>query len=148
MKHLTTESTETAERNKRTDARRIRKLVNDARGAVGVVFGRGRAGAMHLAMHHGEGAAGGYCSITFTRDQWLSLLDKELRELPDTDEVPAIAQLRRDATCSLSHEIERLRGEEQVLRWRIMQLESDAARKISGYSDATALVPVPDRRSA
>lgn len=84
--------------------------------------------------------ADGYTSAALNVQDAVNVIDFFARSLTRPEDVPAIASLLHTATFPLRCERDRLDGELQVARWRIMHLEREAAARVPAYSDATAIV--------
>lgn len=123
----------------------ITALVETSKGKPGITWRDWLAGRTLIAIHDGRGAEGGHSAVSLVQTDLRDLVDKLTEQLVQPEKVPVIAREVRIAVEDKRWEIERLNGELQVLRFRIMHLERDAAERVPcvrlvGYSDATALV--------
>lgn len=84
---------------------------------------------------------GGYTSTSFNSAAAVDVAQFIVANMARPESVPAIARLVSNARWDHRGTIDRLEGEVQTLRFRIMHLESDAA-KPAPYSDTTALAVV------
>lgn len=84
----------------------------------------------------------GYTSAALNVQGAIEVINFLACSLTRPEEVPAIASLLHAATFPLRCERDRLDGELQVARWRIMHLEREAAARVPIYSDATALAVI------
>lgn len=132
----------------KTELREIARLVDRYIGKRGLCWGEGRGGKTHVVIHEGDGAAGGYSAVTLVGVETAEFADKFVRSLINAEQLPAIASFLRVAEWPLKTMVAQLTDETQILRWRIMHLEAELARKVPPYSDETAIVPLEQRRAS
>lgn len=123
------------------NTRAQRKLIRDCIGNPGFAFHVQTARrVVHVAIHDGDGSGS---SLTFTEKQFDGAVESMLRHVRAPETLPTVAQLLRNETWRERREIDRLNGELQTLRWRILHLEREASERRPAYSDFTALAIVP-----
>lgn len=92
---------------------------------------------VHVAIHNVDGIGFG---LTFGEADFDSLAEKFLQSIREPETLPTVARLLRHESWQQRAQVDRMSGELQTLRWRIMHLEREAAERVPAYSDTTALV--------
>jgi hypothetical protein len=140
----------TLEKSQRADRRFCDAAVNSPElvtGLPGVAIRQQRKrGRVHILFHQGKGRDGGYSSSSMDAGTYDRLLDAMIDAGPATGksrDLPAVRRLLDAARWAQQNEIEELRHEAQLLRWRILHLEREQQKPAPVYSDATALVLLP-----
>lgn len=122
-----------SKRNLRAQRALMRKFKGSS-GGLCFEFDHNRRVA-HFAIHDGDMHGS---SLTFDKQQADDLVEKILREMRRPEALTTIQNIVRDATWEKDREIERLNGDVQTLRFRILHLEREAEAP-APYRDNTAL---------